>query len=330
MSNHYSAANLKFPGDDARLDFTDLFAFEATGDPGKTILIMDVNPYTSGMGAMPPFLMKSEFHPDGVYRINIDSDGDAHADAAFTFVFSDLRDGMQTGTAYFATGSQARQAEPAGDVLISATPVGFDASAEPVQAGPCRLFVGVRSEPFFADADGAFHGFKWTGQDAFANRNILSIALEVPSEMLGAGPEIGVWAAVSVRRDGELVQVDRGGHPTINPFVNPNDVKDQFNARQPADDVANYLQPWSKLLEENGHTPDEAAAAARIVLPDILRYDRTRPAAYPNGRAVTDDVFSARFAWLTNGKVSSDGLKPHDDLLAEFPYLGPPNLYPVG
>jgi len=330
MSNHYSAANLKFPGDDARLDFTDLFAFEATGDPGKTILIMDVNPYTSGMGAMPPFLMKSEFHPDGVYRINIDSDGDAHADAAFTFVFSDLRDGMQTGTAYFATGSQARQAEPAGDVLISATPVGFDASAEPVQAGPCRLFAGVRSEPFFADADGAFHGFQWTGQDAFANRNILSIALEVPSEMLGAGPEIGVWAAVSVRRDGELVQVDRGGHPTINPFVNPNDVKDQFNARQPADDVANYLRPWSKLLEENGHTPDEAAAAARIVLPDILRYDRARPAAYPNGRAVTDDVFSARFAWLTNGKVSSDGLKPHDDLLAEFPYLGPPNLYPVG
>jgi hypothetical protein len=148
--------------------------------------------------------------------------------------------------------------------------------------------------------------------------------------MLGAGPEIGVWAAVSARRDGELVQVDRGGHPTINPFVNPNDVKDQFNARQPADDVANYLQPWSKLLEENGHTPDEAAAAARIVLPDILRYDRARPAAYPNGRAVTDDVFSARFAWLTNGKVSSDGLRPHGDLLAEFPYLGPPNLYPVG
>ena len=28
--------------------------------------------------------------------------------------------------------------------------------------------------------------------------------------------------------------------------------------------------------------------------------------------------------------VSSDGLKPYDDLLAEFPHLGPPNLYPVG
>ena len=330
MSNHYSAANLRFPGDDARLDLTDLFVFQSPGDPGTTTLIMDVNPYTSGMGAMPPFLMKSEFHPDGVYRISIDNDGDAHADAAFSFVFSELEDGGQTGTAYYATGRDARQAGPAGDVLISATPVGFDANAEPVRAGPGRLFLGVRSEPFFADADGAFHGFQWTGQDAFANRNILAIALEVPSSMLGAGPEIGVWASVSVRRDGGRVQVDRGGHPTINPFVNPNEVKDQFNARQPADDVANYLRPWSKLLEDNGYTPDAAALAARIVLPDILRYDRARPAACPNGRAVTDDVFSARFAWLTNGRVGPDGLRPHDDLLGEFPYLGLPNLYPAG
>jgi hypothetical protein len=38
---------------------------------------------------------------------------------------------------------------------------------------------------------------------------------------------------------------------------------------------------------------------------------------------------TARFAWLTRGKVTSDGLKPHDDLLTEFPYLGPPNVYPA-
>jgi hypothetical protein len=56
---------------------------------------------------------------------------------------------------------------------------------------------------------------------------------------------------------------------------------------------------------------------------------RRKPAVYPNGRALTDDVFSARFAWLTRGKVTADGLKPHDDLLSEFPYLGPPNVYPA-
>lgn len=330
MSNHYSAADLKFPGDDARLDLTDLFLFETPGDAGKTVLIIDVNPYTTGMSAMPPFLMKSDFHPEGVYRINVDNNGDAHADGAFTFLFSEFRDGMQTVTAYYATGMQARQPEPAGDVLVSSAPVCFGAAAQPIQAGPGRLFAGVRSDPFFADADGAFHGFNWTGRDAFAHRNILSIALEVPSDMLGADPVIGAWATVSVRNYGALIQVDRGGHPTINPFVNPNDVKDQFNSRKPADDVANYLPPWSRLLQDNGYAPDEAEAAARAVLPDILRYDRARPAAYPNGRALTDDVFSARFAWLTKGKVGPGGLKPHDDLLAEFPYLGPPNLYPAG
>jgi hypothetical protein len=138
-----------------------------------------------------------------------------------------------------------------------------------------------------------------------------------------------VWATVSVRRDGVLVQVDRGGQPTINPFINPNDAKDEYNARQPCDDVQNYQERFSAALEANGYPPGEARAAALTVLPDILAYDRRKPAAYPNGRALTDDVFSARFAWLTRGKVTPDGLKPHDDLLTEFPYLGPPNVYPA-
>lgn len=330
MSNHYSAANLRFPGDDARLDLTDIYVFQSPADPGKTVLIMDVNPFTAGLSAMPPFLMESGFHPDGVYTINVDSDGDALADAAFTFVFSELKHGTQTATTYYATGgTQAGQPEPGGQVLLSSAPVGFDADVKPVQAGPCRLSFGVRSDPFFADPDGAFHSFNWTGQDAFANRNIVSIALEAPAEMLGADPEIGVWATVGVRRDGALVQVDRGGHPVVNPFLNPDDVKDDFNAGQPVEDVANYLEPWSRLLQHNGYAPEQAAAAARMVLPDILRYDRARPAAYPNGRALTDDVFSARFAWQTNGRAGPAGLTPHADMLGEFPFLGPPNLYPA-
>jgi uncharacterized protein DUF4331 len=328
MSNHYSAANLRFPGDDARLDFTDLFVFASPDDPGRTTLIMDVNPFTTGMSAMPPFLMKSDFHPDGVYRINIDTDGDAQADAAFTFVFSERKDGKQTAAVYFATGRDARNPEPAGEVIVTGTPVGFDAAAEPVTVGQVRLFLGVRSDPFFADADGSFHGFDWTGQDAFADRNVQCIALEVPHDMLSMESAIGVWATVGVRVDGTVVQVDRGGHPTINPFVNPNNVKDEYNRRQPVDDLANYLELWSGLLESNGYSPEGAREAALVVLPDVLRYDRSEPAAYPNGRALTDDAFSARFAWMTNGRVGPDGLKPHDDMLAVFPYLGVPNRYP--
>jgi hypothetical protein len=90
--------------------------------------------------------------------------------------------------------------------------------------------------------------------------------------------------------------------------------------------VANYLGPWSAILENaGGYSPEQAQAAALQVLPDILHYDRTKPATYPNGRVPTDDVYSLRFAWLSNGKIPPSGLKPHDDLLAGFPYLGPPN-----
>ena len=65
---------------------------------------------------------------------------------------------------------------------------------------------------------------------------------------------------------------------------------------------------------------------AGTLLPDLIRYDPTRPASYPdNGRALSDDVVDGFLAILTNGKVTGDRIGPHGDLLAEFPYLGPPH-----
>ena len=48
--------------------------------------------------------------------------------------------------------------------------------------------------------------------------------------------------------------------------------------------------------------------------------ERTQTAACPNGRALTNDVFTARVAFLTSGKAGSGGLRPHGGLLAEFPF----------
>jgi Domain of unknown function (DUF4331) len=318
MSNHFSAAMLKFPGDDARLDLTDLFVFASPENAGKTVLIFDVNPFMTG----------ADFNPEAVYRLNVDNDGDTRADVAFSFVFSESDDGAQSGTVHYATGSQAREAEPAGEVLIEGVPVGFDAMAKPVQAGECRVFIGVRSDPFFADGEGAFHDFKFTGDDTFAGKNVLSMTLEVPDEMLGSGPEIAVWATSSVRRDGTLVQVDRFGNPSFNPFF-VDELKNQFNAGHPADDVAGFLEPWSKLLESRGYPAAVARETALTVLPDVMHYDRTRPAHYPNGRVLTDDVYDMRMAFLTYGRVTSDGVEPHDDYLTEFPFLGVPNAQPA-
>jgi hypothetical protein len=79
------------------------------------------------------------------------------------------------------------------------------------------------------------------------------------------------------------------------------------------------------LEKSGGYPPDEAGAQAMQVLPGMLRYDRTRPASYPNGRVPADDVYRIRFAWLTRGKVPPAGLESPDDLLTQFPYLGVPN-----
>jgi len=131
------------------------------------VLIFDVNPFMTG----------ADFNPEAVHRLKVDNNGDTQADVAFSFAFSESSDGAQTGTVYYSTGSEAREPEPVGEVLIEGMPVGFDAMAESVDAGECRLFIGVRSDPFFADGEGAFHDFQFTGDDTFAGKNILAMLM---------------------------------------------------------------------------------------------------------------------------------------------------------
>ncbi len=132
MSNHFSADNLKFPGDDRRLDFTDLFMFTSPDDPDKTVLIIDSNP-TSAPPPIPAPVTGPEFYPGAVYRINIDTDGDNHADIAFTFTFSDLENGTQTGTAWYATG-----ATPASPSRPARSSPRTSRSASTARPGPSR------------------------------------------------------------------------------------------------------------------------------------------------------------------------------------------------
>ena len=94
--------------------------------------------------------------------------------------------------------------------------------------------------------------------------------------MLGGGV-IGVWATVSRYQDGVLEQLDRGGNPTINSFINPDGEKNLFNSRQPADDVANYrhevaspITPPSLALG-GGLLSSRARAADRQALDDVAR-----------------------------------------------------------
>lgn len=75
-----------------------------------------------------------------------------------------------------------------------------------------------------------------------------------------------------------------------------------------------------------GYTPAEAQRVAKSLLPDIMPYDPTRPALYPdNGRTLTDRALDYFLSVLTNGKIKTDGVAAHTDLLPDFPYLGPPH-----
>src|SRR5262245_65353563 len=101
MSNHFSADYLKSLGDDRRLDRCDVFCFKSSKEPDKLVLIVNSNPTAPAPAPVPD--RGPEFYPGAAYRINVDTDGDAHADAACTFPLPDHPDGRPTGTARRAT-----------------------------------------------------------------------------------------------------------------------------------------------------------------------------------------------------------------------------------
>jgi hypothetical protein len=109
-------------------------------------------------------------------------------------------------------------------------------------------------------------------------------------------------------------------------FLVGGDERDAYLAGEPAED-ARFVAMFAHALEHaGGYTPEEARRVAGTLLPDVLSYDSTRPASFPvNGRTLTDDAADAFLAVLTNGRVTGDKVEAHSDLLAEFPYLGPPH-----
>jgi len=79
------------------------------------------------------------------------------------------------------------------------------------------------------------------------------------------------------------------------------------------------------MFKTFGYTMDEATSLALEWLPDVLPYDYTSAAGYPNGRQLTDDIADNLVAIITRGKVKGDLVGPHSDYLPEFPYLGRPH-----
>src|ERR1700722_86626 len=325
MSHHYSGPDFGFPHGDARLDFTDLYAFPKPGDASKSILIMNVHP---SAGVNPPGPTTDEaFSTKAIYELRIDTNGDNVADIAYRVQFTSSENGAQTATLRRAAGAQtvgiADGIADEGQIIVNGAPVSTGTETHVAEAGDYRFFAGWRGDPFFFDVQGALNDLKFTGDDYFTDKDVCSIVLEVPNSVLGG--KIALWVRTLDGASGKWVQADRGARSNQTPFL-AGEQNAAYLAAEPADD-ARFIPVFAHALEHaGGYTAAEATRVAGTLLPDVLHYDPTRPAAYPeNGRTLTDDVVDFFLPLLSNGKVTQDKVGPHKDLLAEFPYVGRPH-----
>jgi hypothetical protein len=85
----------------------DLYAFQSHVDKNRTIIILNANPTADAL------------HPEAIYRLNIDNDGDYLTDLAFSYVFSKPQNGKQIVNVFVAKGSESRSAEAVGTRIIA-------------------------------------------------------------------------------------------------------------------------------------------------------------------------------------------------------------------
>ncbi len=264
------------------------------------------------------------FSPDAIYELKIDTNGDAVADIAYRVRFSSPKNGAQIGTVRRVEGAEAAGIGDGGQTIIERAPVSTRREAQVTETGDYRFFAGWRSDPFFFDTLGAVNNLQFTGDDFFTGKDVCGIALEVPNSALGPN-KIGLWHRTLDGANGKWIQADRGALPSQSVFLT-GEHKSEYLAAEPADD-ARFVAVFAHSLEHiGGYTPGQATRVAQTLLPDVLSYDPTRPAAYPgNGRALTDDVMDVFLSIITNGKVTRDNVGPHKDLLTDFPFLGQPH-----
>ena len=237
-----------------------------------------------------------------------------------------------------------------------------NAAAKSIGQNDIWAWTGVRSDPFFFDLTGFIgtttllttgtavggDGLGNNPTDFFANLNTNAIVLSVPN---GALPSrIGVWATTSWHNDSGWHKADQIGRPAINTVFMPRADKNDFNRTKPSKQLTAYggkffnnvvggLLFLSSLDTEGAYAQGQAEALASVLIPDVLVYDRNSSLPAPlNGRALADDVIDVELRVATggdplglfadrdaDGAVNGDGVGPHSDYLAAFPYLGVPH-----
>jgi uncharacterized protein DUF4331 len=317
-------ASVGSPMGDPMTDITDVYAFLKPGDTTRSILVLNVNPLAP--------LLANSFDSAATYEINIDTQGHAVPDLSFRIRFSDSKLGPQTATVHLATGDVVADQVTAGEqAIIVGAPVSFGATPLITVSEPFKFFAGIRSDPFFFDLLGFIDDFNFVHGDFFADKNVFGIVLEVPNGVLGGTPETtSLWGRTLISQNGTLVRDDRMGRAAINTVFNHGTDKNIFNSIDPVRDLTaltaegiTFVQSFENTLTALGGNP----ALAKVLLPDVLNYDFSKPTSYAalNGRRLQDDVIDISLSLVTGGGLTTDNVGPHTDYLSDFPYLGTPH-----
>ena len=169
-------------------DITDYYAFQGE-DNSNLVFVANVQGLLS-----PSATAGASFDENVMIEFNIDNDGDLVEDLVIQAIPRD-------GTMYFfgpvaptATGLSSVVEESAMSGEVEITAYGSAAAVVGSSADGMMFFAGPRDDPFFMDFTryteiiaGTETQFSDPGTDTFAGTNVMSVVVEVPKSMLGAG-----------------------------------------------------------------------------------------------------------------------------------------------
>lgn len=340
MSHHLDSPLAR---QDIRLDITDLYVFR--GEMGTAFV---VNVCHSIFGPIPA----PGYHPEGMYELKVDLDGDAVEEITYRLTFSERDgDGAQNYEVSRIDGAAATDPHAPG-IVVARGRTGAPTTGE----GGLRVWAGKAGDPFWIEPDvlhAVGHAFEdgttvdlagWDRSKAknlFAGHTVHAIVLEVPDAAFAAAPDgrIGVWAVASLATDaGDWRNINRVGLPMIHPlFTQYNeDLGNRLNAGAPAQDRATYgarvAASIAGVVAAYGTSVDPHAygeALASRFFPNMLPYVVGTPATFGflgwNGRSLIDNAPDVMFSLAANTPVAlgigreSVTAKP----VLNFPYVPP-------
>jgi hypothetical protein len=360
-ADHLDAPGLTPPGGSVQTDITDLYAFRSPANADRTVLVLNVNGVASPGEAAPgpdrPFaeaIPRVHDSPAVTYDLNVDNNGDTRTDVQIGVRFgAPGADGAQQ-LSMRITGAKRGN----GKIELNGWSTPFGGQPVVNHRDGISVFAGRRDDPFFFDLPG-FLNILGPGsligcgsptshpeRNFFVHRNVSSIVVELPSDLLTAGsPNIGVWGSTNVPG----TQIDRMGRPAIATVFIPNNpippdrvadgkpsAKSAYNHTDPVNDQAMWrgevVDTLTTLFSLNdatdpnpGDDPAQIQGLANFLLPDILTVDTSSSAGFPNGRRLNDDVIDAELGLITEGAVTTDCVPSDNSLLGGFPYVGNPN-----